>query len=52
MKPGGVALLDDVHKRRYREHVHALLGASGTEWLSLKVLTGDRKARYAYLVFV
>ena len=50
-KPGGHIILDDVHKPAYREHVHMVLEEEGLEHLSLKKITGDSKARYAYLVF-
>ncbi len=50
-KSGGHVILDDVHKPAYRRHVHEVLEAKGLEHLSLKKITGDSKARFAYLVF-
>lgn len=50
-KSGGHIILDDVHKPAYRKHVHAVLEEQGLEHLSLKKITGDSKARFAYLVF-
>jgi len=51
VKSGGHVILDDVHKPAYRKHVHSVLEAEGLEYLSLKKITGDSKARFAYLVF-
>ena len=50
-RAGGHVILDDVHKGPYRKHVHKVLEEKGLEWLSLKKLTCDGWARYAYLVF-
>jgi predicted O-methyltransferase YrrM len=50
-KSGGHVILDDVHKPAYRKHVHQVLESEGLEYLSLKKITGDSKARFAYLVF-
>jgi len=51
-RPGGYVVLDDVHKSDYRRHVQTVLEELGLEYLSLKKITCDAKARYAYLVFV
>ena len=50
-RAGGHVILDDVHKGPYRKHVHKVLEEKGLEWLSLKKITCDDWARYAYLVF-
>jgi predicted O-methyltransferase YrrM len=50
-RKGGHVVLDDVHKPEYRRHVHQLLETLGLDFLSLKQITCDDKARYAYLVF-
>ncbi len=50
-RPGGHVVLDDVHKPDYRKHVEGVLAEHGLEYLSLKRITCDNKARYAFLVF-
>ena len=50
-KPGGHIILDDVHKPPYRRFVHKMLADKGLEFLSLKQITCDSRARYSYLVF-
>jgi predicted O-methyltransferase YrrM len=50
-RPGGHIILDDVHKLPYRRFVHQMLSDKGLEFLSLKKITCDSRARYSYLVF-
>jgi len=50
-RPGGHIILDDVHKPAYRRFTHKMLDDKGLEWLSLKRITVDNRARYSYLVF-
>jgi predicted O-methyltransferase YrrM len=50
-RPGGHIILDDVHKPAYRRFVHNMLDEKGLEFLSLKQITLDSRARYSYLVF-
>ena len=50
-RTGGHVVLDDVHKPPYRKHVLKVLSDLGLEHLSLKQITCDNRARYAYLVF-
>ena len=50
-RPGGHIILDDVHKQPYRRFVHKMLSEKGLEFLSLKQITCDSRARYSYLVF-
>jgi predicted O-methyltransferase YrrM len=47
-RPGGLVVLDDMHKAEYR--AYALSELSGREVFSLKKLTHDSLARYAYLL--
>jgi hypothetical protein len=49
-KPGGLVILDDVHKPAYREAAMAVLEEMGLEWFSLREWTRDPLTRYAWLV--
>ncbi len=49
-KPGGLVILDDMHKTEYREKALATVARRGHECWSLKALTRDSLTRYVYLV--
>lgn len=49
-KPGGLVILDDMHKPDYRQKALRSLGARGLEALSLRRLTHDGLTRFAYLL--
>ena len=49
-RPGGLVLLDDVHKPAYREEAKAVLEEMGLEWFSLREWTRDPLTRYVWLV--
>jgi predicted O-methyltransferase YrrM len=49
-KPGGLVILDDVHKPAYRKAAMAVLEELGLEWFSLREWTRDPLTRYAWLV--
>jgi predicted O-methyltransferase YrrM len=48
--PGGVVILDDVHKPEYRAVAKAALEARQLPWYSLKPWTRDGICRYAWMV--
>lgn len=49
-RPGGLVVLDDMHKPDFRDKALAQLEARGQAAYSLKVLTRDSLTRYAYLL--
>jgi len=49
-RPGGVVILDDMHKPEYRTFALQTLEQKGLEHYSLRALTHDNLTRYAYLV--
>lgn len=49
-RPGGLVVLDDVHKPAYRRFAQRELESLGLEYYSLKTWTRDRLTRYAWLV--
>lgn len=49
-RPGGLVLLDDMHKPDYRDKALARLGERGLRPLSLRRLTHDALTRFAYLL--
>jgi hypothetical protein len=49
-RPGGLLLLDDMHKSAYRGQALERLERAGLVHYSLKKITRDRFSRYAYLV--
>ena len=49
-RPGGLVILDDVHKPAYRKFALGVLEEMGLEWFSLREWTRDDLTRYAWLV--
>ena len=52
VRPGGLVILDDMHKPEFREYALTALVDAGMDHYSLKALTRDSLTRYAYLVVV
>jgi predicted O-methyltransferase YrrM len=49
---GGIIVLDDIHKKHYRDYVKQNLGPFNRKYYSLKFLTRDDLGRYAALLII
>lgn len=48
--PGGIIVLDDIHKQNYRSYTKRLLNESNLNYYNLKFFTRDKFGRYSMLV--
>jgi len=50
LNPGGFALLDDMHKARYRKKAEAIIAETDLQLFSMRELTLDKLGRFAMLL--
>jgi len=50
LNPGGFALLDDMHKARYRKKAEAVIAKTDLHLYSMRELTLDKLGRFAMLL--